>query len=164
VHLPEKGLSRLWRLKQKLVMGFPLLACGRLGLLAVLNGLELEQAKVILPAYTCFEIASAVVASANHADNDMDVHLLKQALTPQARAVVATYMYGYPTDVNAIRATVGDGRDIIVEDAAMGRINHRPTIAVFMVMWKFLVLDPVSRCLLLKVAFWWPIRQICMER
>jgi dTDP-4-amino-4,6-dideoxygalactose transaminase len=48
----------------------------------------------------------------------MDLSALKRALTPKTGAVVATHMYGYPTDVDAIRAAVGDEKVIIVEDSA----------------------------------------------
>jgi perosamine synthetase len=102
-------------------------AYGHVGLIAAFKVLGLTQAEVILPAYTCIVMARAVVASGNRpvfvdidlADYNMDVSVLKRALTPQTRAVVATHMYGYPTDVDAIRATVGDERIIIVEDSAL---------------------------------------------
>jgi dTDP-4-amino-4,6-dideoxygalactose transaminase len=87
----------------------------------------LTQAEVILPAYTCAVMARAVVASGNRptfvdvdlADFNMDVSALKHVLSPQTRAIVATHMYGYPTDVDVIRAAVGDGRVLIIEDSAL---------------------------------------------
>jgi dTDP-4-amino-4,6-dideoxygalactose transaminase len=103
-------------------------AYGRAVLLAVLKALGITQAEVILPAYTCRVIARSVVASDNYprfadidlADYNMDLDALKSTLTPQTRAVVATHMYGYPADVDAIRAVVGDERVLIVEDSALG--------------------------------------------
>jgi len=102
-------------------------AYGHVGLIAAFKALGLTQAEVILPAYTCIVMARAVVASGNRpvfvdvdpADYNMDVGALKRALTPRTRAVVATHMYGYLTDVDAIRATVDDERIIIVEDSAL---------------------------------------------
>ena len=101
-------------------------AYGRVALMAAFKALGLTQAEVILPAYTCMVMGHAVVASGNHpifvdidlADYNMDIDALKRALTPRTRAVVATHMYGYPADVDAIRAAVGDERVIIVEDCA----------------------------------------------
>jgi dTDP-4-amino-4,6-dideoxygalactose transaminase len=71
-------------------------------------------------------VVHAVVASGNRpkfvdidlVDYNMDLRALKRALTPHTGAVVATHMYGYPTDVDAIRAAVGDEKVIIVEDSA----------------------------------------------
>lgn len=102
-------------------------AYGHVGLIAAFRALGLTGAEVILPAYTCIVMARAVVASGNCpvfadidlADYNMDVSALKRALTPRTRAVVATHMYGYPTNVDAIRAAVGDERVIIVEDSAL---------------------------------------------
>lgn len=102
-------------------------AYGHVGLIAAFKALGLTQAEVVLPAYTCLVMARAVVASGNRptfvdidlADYNVDVRALKRALTPQTRAVVATHMYGYPTDVDAIRAAVGDERVLIVEDSAL---------------------------------------------
>ena len=102
-------------------------AYGHVGLVAAFKALGLTQAEVILPAYTCVVMARAVVASGNRpmfvdidlADYNMDISALKRALTPRTRAVVATHMYGYPTDVDAIRAAVGDERVLIIEDSAL---------------------------------------------
>ena len=102
-------------------------AYGHVGLIAAFKALGLTQAEVILPAYTCVVMARAVVASGNRptfvdidlADYNMDVSALKRALTPRTRAVVATHMFGYPADVDAARAAVGDERVIIVEDSAL---------------------------------------------
>jgi perosamine synthetase len=101
-------------------------AYGRVVLMAALQALGVSQAEVILPAYTCMVMGHAIVASGNRpvfvdidlADYNMDIDALSQALTSQTRAVVATHMYGYLTDVDAIRAAVGDERVIIVEDCA----------------------------------------------
>lgn len=102
-------------------------AYGHVGLVAACKALGLIQAEVILPAYTCIVMARAVVASGNSpvfvdidlADYNMDVSALKRALTPRTRVVIATHMYGYPANVDAIRDAVGDERVIIVEDSAL---------------------------------------------
>jgi len=103
-------------------------AYGRVGLVTALKALGIVDAEVILPAYTCLVMAHAVMASGNRPvfvdinlyDYNMDIGSLKRALTSQTRVVVATHMYGYQIDVNAIRAVVGDERILIVEDCALG--------------------------------------------
>jgi perosamine synthetase len=109
-------------------------AYGRAGVVAALKALGLARAEVILPAYTCLVMARAVMASGNFPafvdikldDYNMDVSALKRALTPQTRVVVATHLYGYPTDVAAIRTTIGDERIIILEDCAQGLLTFSP--------------------------------------
>jgi len=106
-------------------------AYGRSGLIATLKALGLGQAEVILPAYTCEVVAQAVVASGNKpvfvdidlADYNMDLDKIKSALTPQTRVIVATYMFGYPTDVDEIRAIAGNEHIIIIEDRAQGLLS-----------------------------------------
>ena len=109
-------------------------AYGRSGVMAALKALGLSQAEVVLPAYTCEVMARAVVASGNIpafadislGDYNMDLGALKRALSPRTRAVVATHLYGYPADVDAIRALVGDERVTIIEDAAQGMPGFSP--------------------------------------
>lgn len=110
-------------------------AYGRSSIVAACKVLGLAQAEVIVPAYTCSVVAEAVVISGNRpvfvdidlADYNMDIRALKDALTSQTRAIIATHMYGYPADVAAIRAAAGDDRILIIEDAALlGPLNSGP--------------------------------------
>ncbi len=103
-------------------------AYGRSGVIASLKALEQDEAEVILPAYTCVVMLKAIVASGNRPafvdinldDYTMDVNALKKALNPRTRVVVPTHLYGYPADIDAIRAAIGDERVIIFEDCAQG--------------------------------------------
>lgn len=106
-------------------------AYGRSGIIAACKALGLARADIILPAYTCSVVAEAVVASGNRpifvdidpADYNMDIGAIKDALTPQTRAIIATHMYGYPANIEAIRSVSGPHR-IIIEDAALlGPVN-----------------------------------------
>jgi perosamine synthetase len=114
-------------------------AYARSGVIASLKAIGLSEAEVILPAYTCVVMAKAVVASGNRpafvdidlADYNMDIDALKRSITPQTRVVVATHMYGYPTDVGAIRATISDERVIIFEDCAQGLLTFSPGTSTF---------------------------------
>jgi len=110
-------------------------AYGRSGMIATFKALGLTQTEIVMPAYTCSAVAEAVLVSGNRpvfvdiglADYNMDVSAIKDALTLQTRAIVATHMYGYPVDVERIRAVAGDDRIVIIEDAALlGPINSGP--------------------------------------
>jgi perosamine synthetase len=109
-------------------------AYGRSAIMACLKALNISGADVIVPAYTCAVVAEAVVMSDNRpvfadidlADYNMDIHALKEALTPQTKAIIATHLYGYPTDLDAIRAAAGDDRVIIIEDCASGLLTFSP--------------------------------------
>jgi perosamine synthetase len=102
-------------------------AYGRSGVIALFKALGMRQAEVILPVYTCSSMAEAVIVSGNKpvfvdidlADYNMDIRAMKRALTPQTRAIIATHMYGYPADIDAIREQVSDDRVLIIEDAAL---------------------------------------------
>ncbi|GAB4534160.1 MAG: hypothetical protein Kow0063_16970 [Anaerolineae bacterium] len=101
-------------------------AYGRSGLVASLRALGLNQAEVVMPAYMCVVMAQAVIASGNWpvfvdinlTDYNMDLDGLPKAITPQTKAVVAAHLYGYPIDVDAIRALVRDDQIVIIEDCA----------------------------------------------
>jgi len=103
-------------------------AYGHSGLIASLRALALNDAEIVLPAYTCTVVADAVVASGNRpvfadidiTDFNMSLDAMKSVLTSRTRAIIATHMYGYPADVNAIRDAVGDDRVLIIEDRALG--------------------------------------------
>lgn len=102
-------------------------AYGHAGFYALLKALNLSQAEVILPAYTCSIMPEVVLATGNvpafvdiaSADYNMDLCALKSAITNRTKVVVATHMFGYRTDVDALRRIVGDERIVILEDAAM---------------------------------------------
>lgn len=99
---------------------------GRDGVFATLKALKLYESEVILPAYTCEVVARAVLESGNRpvfvdinlSDYNMDIKVLRQALTNHTSVVIATHLYGYPTKVDLIRSYIGDHRIIILEDCA----------------------------------------------
>jgi perosamine synthetase len=102
-------------------------AYGRSGIVTACKALGLTQVEIIVPAFTCGVIPEAVAVSGNRptfvdidlTDYNMDINAIKQAITPQTRAIIATHMYGYPTDIEAIRAIIGDERIVIIEDSAL---------------------------------------------
>ena len=97
------------------------------GFFALLRALNLTQAEVILPAYTCKIMPEVVMATGNIpvfadidlADYNMDLGALKSAITTKTRVIVATHMFGYPINVDAIREITNNGHIVIVEDAAL---------------------------------------------
>lgn len=102
-------------------------AYGHTGFYALLKALRWTQAEIILPAYTCKVMAEVIVATRNiPVFVDIDLHTynmrldgIEQAITPKTRGIIATHMFGYPGDTEAIRQIAG-GKDIlVVEDAAL---------------------------------------------
>ena len=97
---------------------------GRTALRALLQALGIEHAEVILPAYTCSVVAHAITLSRNTcrfvditlSDYNMDLDQVEQALSPSTRMVVATHIFGFPLDVDRLRAIVS---------AAEKRFGHK---------------------------------------
>ena len=126
---------------------------GRSALWAFLRALDLHDAEVVVPAYTCSVVAHAVVLSGNRPrfvdisldDYTMDLDGVARALNRDTRAVVATHLFGYPMNTEVLRAVVADaegryGRKIwIVQDCAhsfaaewSGRpVQREPDLALF---------------------------------
>ena len=107
-------------------------AHARLGFFMSLKALELRDAEIILPAYTCANMAEAIVASGNRPvfvdinphDYSMDLQALAAAMTPQTRVVVVTHMFGFYSDPAKVREVVGSAGVTLVEDCAQ-RLSGR---------------------------------------
>ena len=99
-------------------------AHGRSGLYALLKLWQLSNVEVICPAYTCVVVPNAIVLSGNFpvfidcAENsfNMDLELVRDAITSKTRVIIATHLFGYAMDVEAI--------DEIARDAEC-RFGHR---------------------------------------
>jgi perosamine synthetase len=100
---------------------------GHAGFFALLKALNLTQAEIIVPAYTCAVMPEVVVTTGNIpvfvdidlADYNMDLNSLKSAITTKTKAIVATHMFGYPTNIDAVRELANSEQIVIVEDAAL---------------------------------------------
>ncbi|TEU15000.1 MAG: hypothetical protein E3J21_14400 [Anaerolineales bacterium] len=100
---------------------------GHAGFFALLKALNLTQAEIIFPAYTCAVMPEVVVTTGNIpvfvdidlADYNMDLNSLKSAITTKTKAIVATHMFGYPTNIDAVRELANNEQIVIVEDAAL---------------------------------------------
>ena len=98
---------------------------------------EAPDAAVALPAYSCYDLATAAVgAGARVVLYDLvpdtlapDLTTLEQALAHGARVVVLAYLYGVPADPGPIRRLCGRAGAWLIEDAAQGAggsIHGRP--------------------------------------
>jgi perosamine synthetase len=86
------------------------------------------DAIVALPAFTCFDVATAAVgAQLRIALYDLDpltlapdLDTLAAALHSGARIVVITPLFGFPVDWEAVRACAAAAGALLIEDAAQG--------------------------------------------
>lgn len=96
--------------------------------IAVAKRLVGERTRVAVPAFTCFEVAAAAVASgAPLALFDLDPHTLapdldsvERAVAEGARIVVVTPLYGLPIDWEALEGRLARHGAVAIEDAAQG--------------------------------------------
>jgi len=106
----------------------------RIALMAA--GIRAED-EVIIPPYTFFSTASAVVESnAVPIFADIDLHTfiidpkaVEAAITPRTRAIIPVHFAGQPTDMDAIMAIAKKHKLIVIEDAAHAhgaRYKKRP--------------------------------------
>lgn len=87
---------------------------GRSAQWAFFKALGLENAEIVMPAYTCSVVAHAVTLSGNRPrfvdisldDYNMDLDLLEAAITAETRAIIATHTFGYPQDLDRLEAIV----------------------------------------------------------
>jgi dTDP-4-amino-4,6-dideoxygalactose transaminase len=106
----------------------------RLGLIAA--GIE-PGAEVIVPPYTFFSTASAVIeanmvpvfADVDLASFNLDPAAAEAAITPRTRAVIPVHFAGQPADMDAINAIAKKHNLLVLEDAAHAHgasYKHRP--------------------------------------
>ena len=96
--------------------------------LLALKDLSPGRDEVVIPAFTCYSVPSSVLRAGlkirlcdlGQESLDLDFPKLSAMLsaTDKALAVVATHLYGFPSDLPRVRQLVADGSVAIVEDAA----------------------------------------------
>lgn len=92
---------------------------GRSAQWAFFNAVGLKDAEVIMPAYTCSVVAHAVSLSGNQPhfidikldDYNMDLDLVPAAINERTRAIIATYTFGYPQDLDRLEAIVREAEE-----------------------------------------------------
>src|SRR5688572_8610754 len=87
------------------------------------------SASVALPAFTCYDVATAAIGGKHQvllydvdpASLSPDLASLRSALSLGARIVVAAPLYGIPVDWQAITRLADEFGALIIEDAAQGQ-------------------------------------------
>jgi len=92
---------------------------GRSAQWAFLKAIGLQDAEIIMPAYTCSVVAHAVTLSGNIPrfiditldDYNMDLDAAEAAINDKTRAIIATHTFGYPQDLDRLEAMVKQAED-----------------------------------------------------
>jgi perosamine synthetase len=100
----------------KYALAFPY---GRSALWALFKALDIRDAEIIMPAYTCVVVAHAIVLSGNRPrfvditahDYNMDLDQVADAITERTKAVIATHLFGYPLDVDRLAEIVREAEN-----------------------------------------------------
>jgi len=87
---------------------------GRSAQWAFLKALSIENAEVIMPAYTCSVVAYAITLSGNKPrfididlqDYNMNLDLAEAAINKRTRVIIATHTFGYPQDLERLESMV----------------------------------------------------------
>jgi dTDP-4-amino-4,6-dideoxygalactose transaminase len=95
----------------------------RLALIA--GGLE-ASSEVIIPPYTFFSTASAVIeanmvpvfADVDLETYNLDPRAIEAAITPRTKAIIPVHFAGQPADMDAIMAIAAKHKLLVIEDAA----------------------------------------------
>ncbi len=96
-------------------------------ILAALKEKRPRRTEVLIPAYTCYSVPSAIVRAGlkvalcdiDPKTLDFDYGELKRKLeNPRLLAVVPTHLFGLPADVPRLREMLRDRETTIIEDAA----------------------------------------------
>lgn len=114
-HVPE-AVSRFEnefarQFNTKYALSYPY---GRSAEWAFFKALGIENAEIILPAYTCSVVAHAIVLSGNKprfvdinlTDFNMDLNQVEYAINANTRGIIATHLFGYPLDVFRLQEIV----------------------------------------------------------
>ncbi len=109
VELFEEEFARTFAAKYALAFPY-----GRSALWALFKALDIRDAEIVIPAYTCSVVAHAVVLSGNIPrfvdisldDYNMDLDLLAEAIGERTRAVVPSHLFGCPLDVERLQEIV----------------------------------------------------------
>lgn len=112
-----------------------LVSSGKAGLSLILTSLKSlsPRQKVVIPAYTCFSVPSAIVkcgleivlCDVDPDTLDFDFSHLEQVLDERTLCVLPTHLFGIPSDVDRVLALARRVGALVVEDAAqaMGGIS-----------------------------------------
>jgi dTDP-4-amino-4,6-dideoxygalactose transaminase len=97
-----------------------------LPLRAILDGSPADRREVVVPSFTFFATAGAVVnaggvpvfADVSESDQNLDPADVARRVSDRTAAVVPVHLFGGPANVAGIRAAIGDRDVFLLEDAA----------------------------------------------
>jgi len=123
----DRGLAKL--LGKRLGVQNPFfVSSGRAALAVLLRALQQgsDRREVVLPAYTCFSVPSAVarvglvirLCDVDPKTLDLDLNALVQLDLGKALRIVPSGLYGMPGDLSALEQIARDSRTFLVDDAA----------------------------------------------
>jgi perosamine synthetase len=106
-----------------------LFSSGKAALAIILNALHSlapNKRKVLIPAYTCFSVPSAIVKAELEVslcdvkieNFDFDYGHLNKVINENTLCIVPNHLFGIPSDMDRIRSICQDRNVYIVEDAA----------------------------------------------
>lgn len=95
-------------------------------ILTVLKSLSPDKDEVLIPAYTCFSVPSAVVKAGlrvslcdiDPTNFDFDYRSLEEAISERTLCVVPDHLFGIPADMDRITALCRAKGVFVIEDAA----------------------------------------------
>jgi len=114
-----------------------LVSSGKAALFLILSALNrlTRKKKVVIPAYTCFSVPSAILLAGleivpcdiRPETLDFDFSQLTHLLDDDTLCVIPTHLFGIPADVSKVRDACEKRNIFIVEDAAqaMGVVGNR---------------------------------------
>lgn len=106
---------------------FPV-SSGKAALVLILRGLKSlsSRSEVVIPAYTCFSVPSAVrkaglkvsLCDVDPRTFDFDRQLLKEAITESTLCVIPSHLFGIPSDMDEVNRLAKLRGAYVVEDVA----------------------------------------------
>jgi len=120
----ERELKRYFNVKHVW-----LVSSGKAGLTLILQSLMRlypEKNQVLIPAYTCFSVPSAIIKAGlqvslcdiDSSTLDFDYDRLEKSVNEKTLCVLATHLFGMPSDMARIQNICEDKHIPVVEDAA----------------------------------------------
>ncbi len=134
----QRGLAELLRERLRIQNLF-LLSSGRAALTVLLGALQQcsERREVVIPAYTCFSVPSAVaraglvmrLCDVDPKTLDLDLNALGRLDLAKALCIVPSGLYGMPGDLGGLEVTARAFGAFLVDDAAQSlgaTLEERP--------------------------------------
>jgi dTDP-4-amino-4,6-dideoxygalactose transaminase len=106
-----------------------LVSSGKTALMLILNALKVlapDKTEVLIPAYTCFSVPSAIVRTGlrvslcdvDASTFDFDYKCLADVNTENTLCIIPSHLFGMPSDMDKVRRFAKERDIFVVEDAA----------------------------------------------